>query len=150
MFFFGIVHHRSRALAFMSDPAAAQEHGVYAAVIDREAVQSLAEADIFAYEAPLIAGPTTQINVNRLRNIITETRRKKKVITGPLRSRLYKSSLTNSRRQSIRSLACLGLFAAWHPNHRVCKRVYPYANHRTQRNVVFTLVSCKRSADSFD
>jgi len=64
MFFFGIVHHRSRD-GLYERSAATQEHRVYAAVIDREAVQSLAEVGLFAYEARLIAGSTTQINVNR-------------------------------------------------------------------------------------
>lgn len=101
MFFFGIVHHRSCARLYERS-AATQEHRVYAAVIDREAAQSLAEVDIFAYEARLIAGPTTQINVNRSRNIIMEKKRKN-IITGPLRSRLYKFLRTAGGDRSARS-----------------------------------------------
>lgn len=100
MFFFGIVHHRSCARLYERS-AATQEHRVYAAVIDREAVQSFAEVDVFAYEARLIAGPTTQINVNRSRNIIIWE--KKNIITGPLRSRLYKSLRTAGGNRSARS-----------------------------------------------
>lgn len=130
----------------MSNPP--QEHRVYAAVIDREVIQSFAEIGVVAYEARLIAGLTTQINVNRLRNIIMK--RKKSHYRTIERSRLYKSLLTNSR-------------GAIDPLTRVFRFVPPldiliiaYANVPVrmqiieQRNVVFTLALCKRSADSFD
>jgi len=75
-----------RATAFMSDPP--QEHRVYAAVIDREAVQSLAEVGLFAYEARLIASSTTQIIVNRFAKHYYEEEKKK--VRTIVRSRLYK------------------------------------------------------------
>lgn len=76
-----LLRHRTSSIArarLYERSAAAQEHRVYAAVIDREAVREVRGSRcIFAYETRLIALPTTQINVNRLRNIITRRRKKK-------------------------------------------------------------------------
>ena len=81
MFFFGIVHHRSRAraLAFMSDPPQRKKNIVFT-LLSSTAKRSGNFAEvrcIFAYETRLIAVPTTQINVNRLRNIIARRGKKK-------------------------------------------------------------------------
>lgn len=56
VFFFGVLHHRSR-LPLSSDPSATQEHCVYAAVIDRGAFNR-SRKYICAYKAHLIAATT--------------------------------------------------------------------------------------------